>query len=146
VRLSKELEFSIPARKDNFQTPFSASFPSPPIMGAVQLITWYKSLLQLYFYLCILFRVVDGIFVLITVGRVLIFLGGEVPINKVRDTIEILRREKCYIAVTAVYCVMVPRLSQQITDKQYYSRGNYVPVETYRCFHSDIKCYICLDA
>jgi hypothetical protein len=43
--------------------------------------------------------------------------------------VEILQRERYYIAVDAAYCVTVPRLNLQITDKQYYSFGNYVRVE-----------------
>jgi hypothetical protein len=47
-------------------------------------------LLRLYFYLCILFRVADGIFVLIAAGSSYVFHGD--PINKAEDTNKILQR------------------------------------------------------
>jgi hypothetical protein len=49
TRLSEEPVISIATRTDNLQVPLSATPPPPSCMGAVQLIAWYKSLLQLHF-------------------------------------------------------------------------------------------------
>jgi hypothetical protein len=96
--------------------------------------------LQLYLYLCILFRAVDGIFVLIAVGSSYVFHGG--PINKAEDTTEILQREKHCVLVNTANCFTASGLTYELRAKQYNDYGNYVHTCIYFSTTTAILTYI----